>query len=91
MTSTSIRQKLYDYIRDAEDKKVKTIYSMLEQQIEETHEYWKDKEFVAELNKRSADYKSGKVKGVAWSKAKAGILASPKRKTKLAYHNPLPT
>jgi putative addiction module component (TIGR02574 family) len=80
--ATSIRQKLYDYIRVAEDRKVKAIYIMLEEEIEEAYDYWNDKNFVAELDKRSADYKSGKVKAVPWELAKAQILSSAKRKKK---------
>ena len=45
MTTSKIRSKLYEYIRVAEDKKVKAIYTMLEEEIEESHEYWKDKNF----------------------------------------------
>jgi hypothetical protein len=37
MTPTTIRTKLYDYIRVAEDKKVKAIYHLLENEIEETN------------------------------------------------------
>lgn len=76
MTTSKIRDKLYEYIRVAEDKKVKAIYTMLEEEIEESHEYWKDKNFVMELEKRSADFKSGKIKSVNWKDAKAQILSS---------------
>ena len=82
MTTTTIRQKLYDYIRGAEDRKVKAIYTMLEEEIEEAYDYWNDKEFVAELERRSADFKSGKVKGVPWEEVKARILASKTGKKK---------
>lgn len=82
MTTTSIRQKLYDYIRVAEDRKVKAIYTMLEAEIEESYDYWNDKDFVAELDKRSSDYRSGKVKGVPWDEAKIRILNSLKHKKK---------
>jgi len=76
MTTSKIRNKLYEYIRVAEDKKVKAIYTMLEEEIEELHEYWKDKNFIAGLEKRSADFKSGKIKSVNWKDAKAQILSS---------------
>jgi len=82
MSTSVIREKLYEYIRVAEDRKVKAIYTMLEEEIEEVYNYWNDKDFVAELDKRSSDYKSGKVKGVSWEKAKAQILSSAKRKRK---------
>lgn len=78
MTTTNIRQKLYDYIRVAENKKVKAIYTMLEDEIEEVYDHWRDKNFIAELEKRSADFKSGKVKGVKWEDARARIQPSSK-------------
>jgi len=82
MTTANIRQKLYDYIRVAEDKKVKAIYTMLEEEIEETYDYWNDKAFVDELNKRSSELKSGKVKGIKWEEARAQILALSKTRKK---------
>ena len=80
MTTTSIRHKLYDYIRAAEDKKIKAIYTMLEEEIEGNYDYWNDKDFVDELDRRSEDFKSGKVKGILWEDAKAKITGSKKSK-----------
>ena len=80
MTTNAIRQKLYDYIRVAEDKKVKAIYTMLKSQIEETYEWWNDQAFMAELDKRSSEHKSGKVKGVHWDEAKKKITGLSKTK-----------
>jgi hypothetical protein len=57
MTISNIRHKLYDYIRVAEDKKIKAIYTMLEEEIEGSYDYWNDKEFLDGLNKRSEDFK----------------------------------
>lgn len=82
MTTAAIRNKLYDYIRVADDKKIKAIYTMLEGEIEQQYDYWNDKEFVAELTKRSADLKSGKVKGISWEDAKAQMTGVAKKKTK---------
>jgi len=76
MTTSNIRHKLYDYIRVAEDKKVKAIYTTLEDEIEEAYDYWNDKDFIAELEKRSADYKSGKSKAISWEDARVQILSS---------------
>jgi len=55
---------------------------MLEQEIEEPYDYWNDTAFIAELDKRSSDYKNGKVKGVQWEEAKAQILTTAKQKKK---------
>lgn len=75
MTTSVIRQKLYDYIRDAEDRKVKAIYTMLEAELEgEDYDRWNDEAFVAEMVKRSEDLQSGKVKGVSWEEVKKKAL-----------------
>ncbi len=81
MTTALIRQKLYEYIRIADEKKVKAIFTMVEGEIGD-YEWSKDKEFLAELDRRSADYKSGKVKGIPWEEAKLKIMASSKSKKK---------
>jgi len=52
MTVAAIRERLYDYIRDADDKKVEAIYTLLGDQIAEPYEWSEDEEFVAELNER---------------------------------------
>jgi putative addiction module component (TIGR02574 family) len=77
MAAITIRQKLYEYIRLADDKKVKAIYTMVEDEIaEKGYDYWNDKAFIEELDKRSANYKNGKTKAIAWEDAKAQILNS---------------
>ncbi len=81
MTTALIRQRLYEYIRVADEKKVKAIFTMVEDELED-HDWTKDKAFLAELDRRSADLKSGKVKGIPWEDAKKQILASHKTKKK---------
>ncbi len=63
MTTLAIRDKLYDYIRVADDKKIKAIFMMLEDDIEQKTDWWKNKEFVQELDVNYKEWKSGKVKG----------------------------
>jgi hypothetical protein len=72
MSTLEIRQKLFDYIRVADDKKVKAIYTMIESDIDQKVEIWTD-EFVEELNKRTQDLESGKSKGRTWEEVKAGL------------------
>lgn len=76
MRSTTIREKLYDYIRFADDKKVKAIYTMVEEEITAKGSPWDDPAFISELDRRLAEYESGKIKTSAWEevKAKARIL-----------------
>ena len=82
MKAALIREKLYDYIRVAEDKKVIALYTMLEDEIEVVQNYWDDKTFVQELDERAAELKSGKVKGTSWIEAKQELIASVKRRRK---------
>jgi uncharacterized protein with NRDE domain len=73
MTTTAIREKLYDFIRVADDKKLKAIYMMLEDEITDTNEWWKDKLFVKELDNRYKDLESGKDKGATILQLEASI------------------
>lgn len=55
MTATSIRKKLHTYIDNADIKKVKAIYTMLEDSISEETKW--DVEFTNELDARYNEYK----------------------------------
>lgn len=75
MSAVSIREKLYDYIRFADEKKVKAIYTMVEGEISEELNLWDDPAFLNELDQRLAEYESGKVKGSTWAEVKAKAQA----------------
>jgi len=45
----------------------------------ERYEWWNDKEMMAELDRRSADLRSGKVKGISLEESKAYLLSRFKR------------
>jgi len=62
-TATSLRDRLYDYIRVADDKKLHAIYSLLENEITDTKEWWKDKNFVEKLESRYEVIEKGTEKG----------------------------
>ena len=62
-TTLNIRHKLFDYIRVADDKKLNAIYNLLEDEIEQTSEWWKDKQFVKELDRRFQALENGADKG----------------------------
>jgi hypothetical protein len=81
MTATAIRQKLYDYIRIAEDKKIKAIYTMLEDEITEDLEWWKDNVFTDELDRSYAAWQTGKEKGYSLKEVDASIEQLKKRRT----------
>ena len=63
MTTTAIRTKLYDYIKVADEKKVKAIYTMLESEIETNVEWWLDEKVISDIQKRVDDFETGKDKG----------------------------
>lgn len=80
MTSNALRYKLYDYIKVADEKKLKAIYNLLEEEIEAAAEWWKDKQVVAELDIRYEALKSGKDKGVTKEELAAMIDKSRQKK-----------
>lgn len=73
MTVAAVREKLYDYIRVADDKKVKAIYTMLEDEINEEVKWWKDNNFLNELDKRYKGWESGKEKSYTLAEINASI------------------
>ncbi|CAN5288917.1 hypothetical protein BH11BAC6_BH11BAC6_15540 [soil metagenome] len=74
MTTTLKREKLVNYMKVANEKKVKAIYALFEDEIEqETIEY--SNEFKTELDSRYAYYKSGG-KMVSASEADKQFLCS---------------
>jgi len=83
MDTTTIRQKLHHYIETAQDKKVKAIYAIVEDEIEETYDHWNDEEFVAELQKREKAYLDGTGKTLTLSESvKKARTAIKKAKSK---------
>lgn len=40
------------------------------------NQWWNDEPFIAELDKQSADLKSGRDKGVTWDELKRELLSS---------------
>ncbi len=79
MNAATIRNKLYDYIRVADDKKIKAIYMMLEDDITEEIEWWNNTVFVSALEKEYEAWDSGKEKGSSLTEINADIA---KRKEK---------
>jgi hypothetical protein len=74
MQPLTTKEKLYDFMRVADDKKIKAIYSLLENEIAESNEWWQDKSVVAELDKRYKNWQEDKEKGSAVEETKAHLL-----------------
>ena len=79
MDTLTIRQKLHDIIDTADDEKVEEIFIKLIDDTNQPYEWWKDEEFVAELEQISADMDSGKDKGFTLEESMAQIKAKLKK------------
>ncbi len=73
MTTTLIRQKLTDYLKIADEKKIKAIYTMVEDEIDTIANDW-DSDFVKELNRRSESFENGSAKTYTWEETKAAAI-----------------
>jgi len=72
MNTSSIRKQLHNYLEVADDKKIKAIYRMMENEVKKSALDYTD-ELKEELDKRSADYKNGKTKFITARESKKRI------------------
>lgn len=78
MTTTAIRQKLSDYMMNiADDKKVKAIYAMVEDDINTAENDW-DEDFIKELERRSKNFIAGTGKTYTWEQTKQAAIQKVK-------------
>ncbi len=66
MTILTIRKSLQEYIRFADEKKVKALFTIVEDEIKQKQELWSNDEFIGEMVKRSHDMETNKVEGISW-------------------------
>lgn len=78
MRAIQIRQRLYEYIRFADEKKVKAIYTIVEGEIKEKQEVW-NHAFVKEMQRRSKEIESEKVQGKSRGEVKEKALSLLKK------------
>lgn len=81
MTTTAIRKKLADYLKIADDKKVKAIYTMVEDEITTGENNW-DANFIKELNRRSRQFKNDSAKTYSWEETKKAAIDNIKARKK---------
>ena len=74
MTITAIREKLQNYIKTADDKKIKAIFTLVENDMQKEVEWWGNKEFVKELNERAKRYEDGIDKGFTFEEVKEELI-----------------
>ena len=80
MNSIQLRKKLHSYIDTAEEKKLKAIYTMVEDEIETPSHLTATQK--KELDKRLVEYQEEKGKSYSWQEAKGMIYNKSKRPSK---------
>lgn len=80
MTVAAVREKLYDYIRVADDKKIKAIYTMLEDEMTEQLQWWNDNALTQELDSRYKAWENGSEKAYSLAEVEASIEQLKKRR-----------
>ena len=81
MTTTAIREKLVNYLQVADEKKLKAIYTMVEDEINTSANDWDD-DFMKELERRSKSFINGTAKTYSWEETKQAAINKVKSKKK---------
>jgi tetrahydromethanopterin S-methyltransferase subunit G len=79
MSTSEIREQLHRYIDQANDKKIKAIYTMVEEEIQ-PDTVWADDAFVSELEKRVNEIENGSVKAYTWQEVQTRAAKALKAK-----------
>ncbi|MDP4254966.1 MAG: hypothetical protein Q8938_13225 [Bacteroidota bacterium] len=69
----SIRHKLYDYIRVANDEKIRALYILLSSNIEITLEWWQVNPFLTDLDHRFKATETGADPGYTVDQLEASV------------------
>lgn len=62
METNELREKLTEYIKVADEKKLEAIYTLLEDDIENEYKWYEDEAFVAELEEDARKIETGEDK-----------------------------
>ena len=73
MATIAIRKKLTEYLKVADDDKVKAIYTMVADEIDD----W-DEDFVKKLKSRSRSFVNETAKTYSWEETKAAAIKKVK-------------
>jgi hypothetical protein len=82
MTTANIREKLVHYLKTADDKKVKAIYTMVEDEINTAANDFDDEDFYNELKRRSKSFAGGNAKTYTWEETKKAAVKRAQSKRK---------
>ena len=70
MSTASIDKKIANYVEQLNTKQKKVLLSVAKAFAEEDNDIWEDENFIKELDRRTKDLESGKVKGYSWDEVK---------------------
>lgn len=78
MTTSAIRKKLINFIADADDKKIKGMYMLFEEEIEKGESFALANEHIIILDEEREKHMNGKSKSYDWQQAKQIIRGKKK-------------
>ncbi|HLZ89213.1 MAG TPA: addiction module protein [Puia sp.] len=81
MTTAAIRKKLTDYLKVADEQKVKAIYTMVKDEIDTDTNDWSPA-FIKELDRRRKEVVNGSAQTYSWEETKKAALGRVKSKKK---------
>lgn len=78
MTTSAIRKKLINFIADADDKKIKGMYMLFEEEIEKGEAFVLSDEHINILEEEREKHTNGTSKSYDWQQAKQIIRGEKK-------------
>jgi hypothetical protein len=78
MTTIAIRQKLMTYIADADEKKIRGLYLLMEEDIKANESFQLSEEEIKFLRNERQEHLDGKTKSYSWKEAKELIRSNKK-------------
>ena len=79
MTNLAIRKKVITYLADADDKKVKAVYTLLEKDIEVKTSFKLSPAQLKQLNAEREKHINGKSPSYTWNEVKERITSRRKK------------
>jgi hypothetical protein len=74
-----MRQKMYEYIKFADAKKIKAMYTIIADDGNNLTPWQEDSKLLEKVVRTDADMESGKDEGIVWGKAKKQLLSRGKK------------
>jgi hypothetical protein len=85
MAAATIEKQINDYLVQLTPKQKKAVLTVAktfaEEQTEESN-IWNDKDFIAEIERRTAELETGKIKGLSWNEVKQNARKAATKKSK---------